>query len=283
MEISPVELRKVIETDDDFGHELRAGHVIQKHPVYQSLHGGTYMDLVSQKPRQFDYRCWLTIGGKRLVLAVECKNLSQASPLVICGVPRRKEESFHHLILSRFGGFQRHSTYVDGYSSITQQANGKDSLYHQNTFVGKSVLRVQSTKKPMAKVPDADIYDKWSQALASGHDLARKACDYASKLTELQCISAVLPIVVVPDGVLWKAEYGAEGSLLSDPSQAAVCEFYVGREVEVGGKKGTPFFHVFAFSHIHFFTLTGFDSFLSEMANDLDSWNQIFTDKAVEI
>ena len=38
-------------------------------------------------------------------------------------------------------------------------------------------------------------------------------------------ITLVVPIVVVPDGLLWKAEYSHDGKLSQDPSQTDACEF----------------------------------------------------------
>ena len=52
-------------------------------------HAGTYRDPVTSKLRQYDIRASMTWDEKRtLWLAVECKLLSRAYPLVISRVPR---------------------------------------------------------------------------------------------------------------------------------------------------------------------------------------------------
>jgi hypothetical protein len=100
MSISASEVKAFVQSEDDFGHELRVMN------VYSSVasnccpgvffetpeHGKAYIDPVSGKMRQFDYRFWIlgrALNGagfdKGLFLAVECKNLHESSPLILCG------------------------------------------------------------------------------------------------------------------------------------------------------------------------------------------------------
>ena len=283
MPISPVELRNVITREDDFGHEIRVGHAIRSCPTITMQHGGTYTDSITQKPRQFDYRCCLVKEQTSLLLAVECKNLSPTQPLVVCGAARRDEEAFHDLIESTQGTIERRSTIIHGLGSLTRRAGAEHAFYPPKQFVGKSLMRVKADKPPMQSQPDSDIYDKWAQALSSAIQPAESACKLAKKFAVARILSAVLPAVVVPDRVLWRAAYGDNGSLLTDPEQVEECELFVGREIEVRGPKGTPFFQRFTFSHVHFFTLTGFGAFLSRMVVNEESWTRLFTDKSVEI
>jgi hypothetical protein len=283
MQTSPSDIRNVITREDDFGHEMRVGHVIRSYPNIVVQHGGTYTDSVTQKPRQFDYRCWLKKAEAQLSLAVECKNLSPSVPLVICGTRRRDNEAFHELIESRQGTFEGKSVIFSGLSSVTRRANAENTFYLPAKFVGKSLVRVQTDKSPMARTGDSDIYDKWAQALSSAVELAKSASSLAKDFSVAHFFSAVLPIVIVPDCLLWRAVYDDTGNVLADPSQVSECELFVGREIEIGGTKGTPFFQRFTFSHVHFFTLSGLNSFLSKMASNDDQWAKLFTDKTVEI
>lgn len=283
MPISPSDIRNVVTKEDDFGHEMRVGHAIRSCPAIQVQHGGTYIDSVTQKPRQFDYRCWLKKEKTCLSLAVECKNLNPSVPLVVCGAKRRDDESFHDLIESRLGSFKRGSAIINGSSSITRRAKRSDSFYSPSDFLGKSLVRIQSEKIPMVKLQDSDVYDKWAQALSSSVELAESACHFAKKYSVARFFTAVLPVVVVPDNVLWRVDYDDNGAISKDPEQVDACELYVAREIEVGGKIGTPLFHYFAFSHVHFLTLTGFSSFLSKMAVNELAWSNLFTDKSFEL
>jgi len=135
----------------------------------------------------------------------------------------------------------------------------------------------------MERTPDSDIYDKWAQALSSAVGLAESACNVPRGQCSSVFFTAVLPFVVVPDALLWNAAYDDTGSISTDPAQVNECELFVAREVEVGGAKGTSHFHRFTFSHVHFFTLAGFTSFLSKMAVNDHAWTNLFTDKSLEI
>jgi hypothetical protein len=283
MPISPSDILRVVTKEDDFGHEMRVGHVIRSCPAIQLQHGGTYTDAVTQKPRQFDYRCWLRKEAATLSLAVECKNLNHVVPLVICGTARREDEAFHDVIESRQGTVKRRTATIVGSSSVTRRATLENSFYPPRSFVGKSLVRIQTDKQPMVRSQDSDVYDKWAQALSSAVELAQSACDSAKRLTVHRSFTAVVPAVVVPDDLLWRVYYDDNGGISSDPARVNECELYVGREIEVGGAKGTPLFHQFTFSHVHFFTLTGFGSFLSKMAVNEHAWANLFTDKALEV
>jgi len=283
MPISPSDIRNVVTREDDFGHEMRVGNAIRTSPAIRVEHGGTYTDSVTGKPRQFDYRCWLTKERACLSLAVECKNLVPAVPLVVCGIRRRDEEAFHDVIESRHGLFKRHSAKISGSSSVTRRATERGAFYPPSEFVGKSLVRIQTDKSPMVRTQDSDVYDKWAQALSSAVELAESACGFAKKAGVAMFLTAVLPTVVVPDGVLWRVVYDDSGSVLADPAQVQECELFVDREIDVGGAKGTPLFHQFTFSHVHFFTLTGFSLFLDRVAMNQHAWNKLFSDELVEI
>jgi hypothetical protein len=94
------------------------------------------------------------------------------------------------------------------------------------------------------------------------------------------CFTAILPVVVVPDDRLWKVLYDDNGNISTDPSHANECDLYVGREIEVGWPVPPQ---TFIFSHVHFFTLTGFGSFLSRMAVNEHAWVKLFTRQAFEV
>lgn len=283
MSITTTDIRNVITKEDDFGHEMRVGHVIANHPMIKVQHGGTYTDSVTQKPRQFDYRCWIRKENACLALAVECKNLGSSLPLVVCGRRRPEDEAFHDLIESRQGTFKRHSATFAGLSSVTRRVNHDNAYYASKNFVGKSLVRIQTDKKPMVRSSDSDVYDKWAQALSSAVELATSACESAKIFSVSHFYTAVVPIVVVPDDLLWKVIYEENGNVSLEPAQVNECELFVGRSIEVSGPKGKPWFQQFTFSHVHFLTLTGFSSYLSKMIINDHAWNNMFAGNAVEL
>ena len=281
MPIDAADIRKAISDADDFGHEMRVRNLLEVTPAIDFEHGGTYKDPVTGKPRQFDFRCALRRQNALLSLAVECKNLSLESPLVISGTWRRKEEAFHDLIESRTGRFESGSMIFVGLSSTTRRSDGDNSFYAAKKFVGKSLLRIKAGKSVPIASPDSDIYDRWSQALASGIDLASEACELSKKLHLPHVFSAVLPVVVVADGSLWRVIYDEKGEMLDEPKMTDRCELYIGRSLRLR-EEPKPFRHQFTFSHIHFFTLSGFDSFLERMVTNDKAWDILFNTGARE-
>jgi hypothetical protein len=171
MAITPQVVREVVSREDNFGHEMRVGNILAQYPAIELLHGGTYVDTVSKKPRQFDFRWVSKESNCLLALAIECKNINPETPIAVCGTKRSETESFHMFIESR--AIQERIT---GPSSRILKVIGTDSLYRPTYFVGKSVLPVKPNIK---RDVDSDIYDRWAQALSSAVDLVRAAHEYA--------------------------------------------------------------------------------------------------------
>lgn len=263
MALTSADVRETVTQEDDFGHELRVGRVLRGHCAGRLKHGGTYVDCVLGKPRQFDLRWQFDVGTTVLHLAVECKDASADAPIILCGTQRSPSEAFHMLVESfpyydRGGNVER---LVDGLSSITKEARGYESFYQPDNFVAKSVVRMRpdkNDKKKYVAASDTDIYDKWSQALASAVDLTIHSCDLARIFGQQHIFS----LIVVPNSVLWTVYYDFNGNIKEEPSQTNSCEFFVGREITFGGP---GFRQRFSFSHVHFFTLSGFADFLVDI------------------
>ena len=281
MPIDPADIRKAISDADDFGHEMRVRNLLEVTPAINFEHGGTYKDQVTGKPRQFDFRCSLRKETALVSLAVECKNLSVESPLVISGTWRRNEEAFHDLIESRTGRFEHGSVISVGLSSTTRRSQAAHSFYAPKKFVGKSLLRVKISKNVPVAAPDSDIYDRWSQALASAIDLTSEACDLSKVFHLPHVFSAVLPVVLVANDTLWAVVYNDKGEVLDEPKPVKSCELYVGRSMRLR-ENHKALSHQFTFSHVHFFTLSGFNSFLDRMVTNDKAWGVLFNADAPE-
>lgn len=278
MSIKPEDIKGVIEDDDDFGHEMRVGHVLD-HLAYEATknvfngtdleppeHGGTYTDAVTGKPRQFDYRCRIirrppVQRATCALLAIECKNLHESAPLVVCGRPRATGEAYYEFIQSHLDDTGR------GLSSATRRAITQQ-FYEEGKFVGKSLVRVREKNGRLETDTNADIYDRWAQAVASSVELAEGARSFASEMSRAFS-SLVLPVVVVPDGTLWKATYDADGRIGEAPAVVEECEFFVGRKLNLGRQP-------FVLTHIHFVTLSGLESLLSRFWKHNNVWDWIF-------
>jgi hypothetical protein len=122
---------------------------------------------------------------------------------------------------------------------------------------------------------DAEVYEKWSQALSSADELISRATYYFERSEKKEFLTAVLPILVVSDGTLWVADYSDEGTLESEPKQVDEALLYVGREYS----KPTGF--SFYISHLHILTKRCVSSFLKKVAEPPGMWNEIFPEDAI--
>jgi len=277
MSITTADIKRVIESEDDFGHEMRVGGVLD-HLACEAMkdvfngtdleppeHGGTYTDAITSKPRQFDYRCRIvrrppTQPGTCALLAIECKNLHESSPLVVCGCLRTAGEAYYHFIESHLDDSGRSMC-------ATKRVEG-GQFYEAGKFVGKSLVRVRERNGKLETDSNSDIYDRWAQALASSVELAEGARSFANEMYQ-HWASLVLPVVVVPDGSLWSVAYNAKGTIDVNPTMVGECEFFVGRKLELGPLP-------FSLTHIHFVTVSGLESLLSRFWKHHRAWEWIF-------
>jgi hypothetical protein len=286
MPINAGEIKKLVLDEDDFGHEMRVGKILADLANVQTSgeaiyiespsHGGTYTDSIMGKLRQFDYRCRLICANppfqnKCVILAIECKNLHNTSPLVICGRARTKTESYYALIESSFND-------LTGANSTFTRGIQHQQLYEEGKFVGKSLLRVKTKRDgTLETVPSADIYERWSQALSSSVELSESACWFANSGCK-RVVSLVLPLVVLPDQSLWAVTYDSAGSIPGDPQPAEECQYFVEKRFTVNNGR-----HPFVLTHIHFVTLTGLGSFLSRFWKHQDVWDWIFPEGSSQV
>ena len=280
--ITSAAVSDIIASEDDFGHEMRVGRVLRGYMTSRTLHGGTYSDSVSNKARQFDFRWLFQHNETVLSVAVECKNVSSATALVLCGCKRTNKEAFHDLVESRKGGrFQtpRGPAFFDVASAgAVRVVSGNESIYAPGAFVGKSLVQIREIRNGKYEgLKDKEIYEKWSQALASGVDLVRNARRYAANFDFPHVFTVLLPVVVVPNDVLWRVEYDVNGRTVGDPVKTDECEFYVAREVWSAPELGDST-EPYTFSHLHFLTLKGFALFLLKITGDED-WRKLAFDE----
>jgi len=202
-----------------------------------------------------------------LVMAVECKNLFEGNPLVVCGRKRTNGEAYHTFVESPSLRPGAEAVYKD--QLATKIVLGDSGLYPAKEFVGKTLLRIRQVKEK--NVPDkfvtdpqgSDIYEKWSQALASSIDLAESTlCRHDGPFIR----SFVLPIVVLPNDVLWRVAYDDTGSITEDPTKVDEVEYFIEHSIKVHGWR-------LILTHIHFVTLKGFEGLLSRyIHNDRRRW-----------
>jgi hypothetical protein len=273
--ITPEDIKAII-ADESFGHEMRVRRILQSYRRESQLqHGGGYRDPQTNKTREFDFRWVFPRYETVLSFAVECKNVSADSHVIISGSNRAKREATHDLVESRGAGLFQTRTgqvYLDvPAAGVIRNVNAAESIYPSESFVGRNILQLKPGKKPGSYMSarDSELYDKWFQALASAFDLVIVAMRYAKRFDQKHIYTLILPIVVLPSDTLWRAHYSESGELVTDPEKVDECELFVGRPIVPPTEIG-DFEEPYTFSHLHFFTTEGFTAFLLKVTADHD-------------
>lgn len=275
-EISSEIINKCIDNhDDDFTLELE---------VYQELydrdftcsHGGTYQDSNKNIARQYDIRAEIynNLQNWILKLAVECKSFKNNLPILISRIPRKEEECYHEVLLSKKAISLNEFIF-------TERITGGSSYYKKGNPVGKKANILQDNgNRGFQLGPDKDVYEKYGQAVQSAHGLIEdsvRACEkYANNATVM-----VLPILILRDATLWTVDYNEDGSR-NEPKQENECTYFLGKDYIFN--RGRNLADTYSISHLHICTVSGFKSFLNCFQNHQPQiWEHLFCPTASKI
>ena len=268
VDITKDDLKEFLAGKSDFAFELRVLRTLVE-LSWSCLHSGTYSDPVSGVSRQFDIRATAKSGRFFIQLAVECKSLQPAFPLLVCQVPRHSTESFHEILWSfrprRSEGF---ITNPFPEHSVAVRLEGQKSLYWPGQYVGKSTNQVGRTEKGDLSTDDRELYEKWSQAIASSYDLIQVAGD--AGLQNGDQFFLIVPIVVIPDGTLWAANYSENGDLDDEPFPTDRCSMFINKTTATAAPDHTTYTQ----SHLEIVTLAGLKSLISSWYRTFDAGSE---------
>ena len=118
---------------------------------------------------------------------------------------------------------------------------------------------------------DSDVFDKWTQALASIAEMVERAVKHLSARRAFIPRTAFLPVLVVPDGTLWGAKYSSSGDLEEHPTKESEITFYVGRKYHLDDDAGD-----LAITHLHVCTRSAVGECLHRIADGGGIWQQLF-------
>jgi len=276
--IGEADMLEFLKDYSDFSFEIQIlNSLISK--GFSCEHGGSYEDSITNKIREFDIRATKVFEKRYLRFAVECKNLRPNFPLLVCCLPRREDESFHEIVVSVDPDkchLEEPSSSFDPPAMLAHSKNirlsEKYSIYKFGDPVGKSCEQVGRTVKEITS-SDAGVYEKWSQALSSAHDLTYLACRDGNDRTGDMALSLVFPVIVVPDGRLWTVQYDSEGNRKTAPKQAERCSYFVDRQFfHRGSLSGDEL----TISHFEFVTASGLLKFVDALCGDEDKLNASF-------
>jgi hypothetical protein len=242
--ITEADLNEYLNSTSDFAFELKILRQLND-MNFKCYHGGGYQDPVTGKTRQFDIRCYLSWQHRSAFLAVECKNLSQSFPLLVSRMPRDESEAFLDLIVTNY--------FKGGTRAIPRT---KLPLYPVDEPVGKSCAQVGRDLKNEIVTDDKEVYEKWSQGLASMQEILRDLWYHFPKREDKIWQLIALPIVVVPNNTLWTVDYDEKGSRVRGPEPCDRCSHFVGKEYK---EPDGLFCNI---SHVEFVTEHGLTSFV---------------------
>ena len=97
-EIDAAAISTYLETQSDFDLEQFVYRSLIERGI-EATHGGTYVDPVTKKYRQYDIRAMRLYEREcGIRMAIECKRLTPEFPLVVLRVPRPDLESAHEVV-----------------------------------------------------------------------------------------------------------------------------------------------------------------------------------------
>lgn len=208
-----------------FALEMRVMQTLQR-CGFECTHGLTYSDPKTKIDRQFDLRAIRVRGNTCMRLAVECKEISLHCPLVFGRVPRDITEAGHQLVVSteqdldvsgmpKGIAFQRHAMVVD------QRAD--ESMYVAGALVAKGYMQVSGNSR---NGPD-ELYSRLAQAIASASDHVDEAHEDYRRTETATCMTFILPLTVLPDGMLWAIDHDVDGKLVDGPVAVDAIEYAI--------------------------------------------------------
>lgn len=264
MPITDADIEEYLRTRSDFELELFVYRTLRESGCAAS-HGGTYIDPLSGKARQYDvralfeiYRGNASLPKCRVAMAIECKSLSPEAPLLVSQVPRAPQDSHHDLLHS--WPRQKQGQTLAG---VLKQEPSR--LYQLDQRAGKRTAQVSRSNNGF-KDDDRDPYEKWSQALASAADLVKAAAAAASD--GQQALSLILPVLVVADGTLWVANYSEDGARVGVARAVDDVELFVDREYTWHTAADNYPAMIYRVYYLHIYTRTGFSHFVQQLSRD---------------
>jgi hypothetical protein len=283
-DIQQKDLEEYLAESSDFAFELRVMEAMQEKGC-SCQHGGTYDDPVTNKPREFDIRASITcLSNENLSIrmAVECKNIRPNYPLLVCLVPRMPYESRHDVCFKRIkdrdecgDGPVAPIMYGPEVLSVTVQPS---PYYHSDGTVGKSCAQVGRDNNGIT-ASDSEVYDKWAQAVSSSYGLLEKLQEEIEHSPDNEGLVVIMPILVVPDDMLWTAGFASFGECTVPPKKSKRCEYLLGKEYYLREvMKGFSY----RLSHLSIMTLSGLKQFLFDLRDKEDAWKKLFPLKSLE-
>ena len=240
--ITIADIEEYQQNESSFALELRTLEIM-KSLGFSCQHGGLYTDEATKKTREFDIRATRDFTFDfdehstyvvNYSLAIECKALGKHYPLVLSTIPSPESEMFVSVLMSApqeimkrwFPPQGQFYTTMDIPSGMITRVLLPECLFSAKQYVGKSLTQIGKDEQGQFKTEDREVYDKWTQAISSLHEMIDIQLDTGEKNNGI-CLGVSFPMVVVPDECLYTAQYSDNGQL-GEIKPALEALYYVG-------------------------------------------------------
>ncbi|MEQ9506609.1 MAG: hypothetical protein RLO80_10100 [Hyphomonas sp.] len=263
-DITEADLQEYLESSSDFAFEISVLRELESRALKVD-HAGHYSDPVTGKSREFDFRVRRDVDRFRLALAIEAKNLSKNFPLLLTCLPRPREESWVSIMKVQSEQPDGPFNISIGNRCLNSFKVGPNRLYPEQEPTGRSIAQVgRDAKDSGITAASTEIYEKWGQAIASLHEMVAEFEDLNDEEDSYDGSWGIaLPIVVVPDGTLWRAVLHEDGSpsyKIEEVDRVShFCAMSI-KDPQLARGFARPDYEV---SHVEFVTMTGLRVFLS--------------------
>ena len=269
--ISQLDIEKYLNNYSDFSFELK---VLKRFSDlgFSCCHSGTYEDPVTNKSREYDIRALLKMQFIRVHLSIECKNLRVNFPLVVHCLERKENESYNELIYTFEPKIPKQpvgpislplpAAFMEFSKSVRLE---QFCLYPNKLFVAKSADQIgKRYDNSEITATNGEVFDKISQAINSSIDLISEAY-YLDTDVFPAYLTFVCPVLVIPDGSLWQANYSDNGEQIGKPKLINHIPYYIGKEWTVGNGLQSL---TYTISHLEIVTYSEIDTFVNKYLGD---------------
>jgi hypothetical protein len=252
-EITSDDINDYLDESSDFVFELETLKLLSN-LGFRTSHGGTYVDPIEGKIREYDIRARKDLPGYSIFLAVECKNIRPFHPLLLQRTPCTYEETKMDCFLNR----PQKEPILPEYSQIPTTGE----------FVGRSATQVGrlDNQSKTFKCSDSEVYSKWTQAINSCFDSFKNSFNECYLSSNKLFI--FLPILVVPDGHLWVADFDLKSLQREEPKRTDYSCLYLGQNLNFKPNENEQKYIYkelnFTINHIHVCTMQGISDFIEK-------------------
>lgn len=267
--IGRAEIEKYLDSRSDFSFELKVLEKLAELGL-SCRHSGFHDDPSSRAPRQFDIHASVASGDLRVHLAVECANLRAGEALLAHCLARSEPECFHEIVVSLArqadGGTQPDKPPISRHV-----LRGAESLYEPGGMLARSVDEVCMRDEGFA-IARGTAREKLALAIATGFDLIQHSVQASPDATLAYLF---LPVLVVPDGRIWRVRYAAGGAREGEPDQADHVSYWVDRYWQNAlPLRSAPL--SYRMGYLEIVSMSGLARFVSEWLGSVDHWRRVF-------